>query len=142
MTKPQRPRRTPRPPIVVRLPPPTPEERERAARILAEWIGEQRKRRALNLALTPHASRPIPDVMRAEVIAVRHPFFAVELPGGFTVVELIGGDVDKGEVVSGDFESLGGAKMRNETRRMSLSVFVQDYGCTREVLWATFKLRP
>jgi len=44
-------------------------------------------------------------------------------------------------IVVGDFESLGGATMYNESRGKSVSVSVEDYHCSAEVVLQMFRLR-
>jgi hypothetical protein len=51
------------------------------------------------------------------------------------------GDVDVDDSVTGDFETLGGMTVRNETRKTDLSVFVQDFHCSAEVVLQTYRLR-
>lgn len=46
--------------------------------------------------------------------------------GGYTSFEVLGGEVECGDVISGDLESLGGETWRNETQMEDLDVFVED----------------
>jgi hypothetical protein len=81
--------------------------------------------------------------MRARVIAVDPGrVFAVRTNGGITIMEIYGrGDVDVDDLVTGDFETLGGMTVRNETRKTDLSVFVQDFHCSAERVLQTYKLK-
>jgi hypothetical protein len=78
--------------------------------------------------------------MRAEVIAVKPgSFFAVQTSGGITVVENPSGcDVQVGDVIRGNFETLGGESMYNETQLEEMDVFVQDFHCSRQVVRQTY----
>ncbi len=80
--------------------------------------------------------------MRARVIAVDPGrVFAVRISGGITVMEIHGGeDVQVGEFVVGDFESLGGATVHNDKGK-PLTVEVQDFHCSAEVVLQTYGLK-
>ena len=61
-------------------------------------------------------------------------FFAVKVDGGdYTIVETLGGDVEGGDVISGKLHSLRGEDLYNETQRVRLSAFIQDFHCTDDV---------
>ena len=71
--------------------------------------------------------------MKAKIIAVnfKKGFVAVSTGGGITVFELLGGyDVEVGDVISGDLESLGGETFVNETQSEEMDVYVQGVHCT------------
>ena len=58
---------------------------------------------------------------------------AIETDHGITVFELLGGyDVDKGDVFSGNLESLGGETFFNESKQEKMDVFVQGIYCSME----------
>ena len=44
----------------------------------------------------------------------------------FTTFELHGNEVEIGDIISGDLESLGGATWYNETKMENIDVFVED----------------
>ncbi|MHB1011956.1 MAG: hypothetical protein ACYC37_03505 [Desulfobacteria bacterium] len=68
--------------------------------------------------------------MKGRVVAVnqRKGMILVETTDGeCSLVELLGGyDVNTGDVIEGDLESLGGEMLRNVTSKEKMSVFVQD----------------
>lgn len=59
---------------------------------------------------------------------------AVEVEDGeFSVIELLGGhDVKMNDIISGNLEFLGGAKLYNESQKESMSVNIQSASCTKK----------
>lgn len=71
--------------------------------------------------------------MKAKVIDINNKrgFVAVETANGITVFELLGlYEVELGDIISGNLESLGDRTFRNETRQESLKVYVQGIHCS------------
>ena len=58
-------------------------------------------------------------------------FIAVETDSNeFSVIELLGGyEVEIGDVISGDLETLGGEEVINKTQDEEMDVFIQDCHC-------------
>lgn len=52
--------------------------------------------------------------------------------GDYTVFELLGDEVEIGDVVEGDLHALGGETFLNVTQRQRIDVFVQEVHCTRQ----------
>lgn len=71
--------------------------------------------------------------MKASVIAIntKKGFVAVSTENGITVFELLGGyEVEIGDVISGNLDSLGGETFINETQSEEMDVYVQGIRCT------------
>jgi hypothetical protein len=67
--------------------------------------------------------------MRGVVRRVSHVngFAAIETSAGeYTIAELLGGELEAGDQVEGNLESLGGATLMRLPSRERLRVFVQD----------------
>ncbi|WLI77092.1 hypothetical protein Q5705_00545 [Kosakonia sp. H02] len=53
--------------------------------------------------------------------------------GEFAIAELIGScDVERGDVVSGNIHTSGGAALFNETQEESMDVFIKEYGLSEQ----------
>jgi hypothetical protein len=73
--------------------------------------------------------------LRGPVVGVnlKRGFVAVRTDGGLTIVELLGGyDVQLGDTIAGNLESLGGESLYNETRMEAMDVSIQNFHCSDE----------
>ncbi|WP_457571530.1 hypothetical protein [Desulfovulcanus sp.] len=57
---------------------------------------------------------------------------AVETSLGYSILELLGDDVEIGDIISGNLDSLGSETVRNETQMENIEVFIQDCHCTAQ----------
>jgi len=71
--------------------------------------------------------------MIGKVRAINHKegLIAVETDSNeFSIIELLGGyDVEMGDIISGDLESLGSETVINKTQKEEMDVFIQDCYC-------------
>ena len=71
--------------------------------------------------------------MKGTVISVnqRKGFVAARTDHGITVIELLGGyEVEVGDVLTGDLDTHGGEKLRNETKSETMDVYIQAIHCS------------
>jgi uncharacterized protein YbjQ (UPF0145 family) len=59
-------------------------------------------------------------------------FFALRTDYGYTVLEVHYGELEMGDVVSGDLDSHGSARFHNETQGGRIDGYVQAIQATRE----------
>ena len=71
--------------------------------------------------------------MKGTVIAVNQQkgFIAVQLDGGITVIELLGGyEVSVGDIICGNLEDHGGETLRNVTENEDMDAYIQGVHCS------------
>ena len=78
----------------------------------------------------------INDKTRGTVIAFnpKRSLGAVKIHGGdYCYMEFLGSEPEPGDVLMGNFESLGGKTVFNETRQINMEVFIEDYHMPRDL---------
>lgn len=73
--------------------------------------------------------------MEGRIVFVNHKreMAALLTDGGYTVFELLGSEVDAGDVITGDLESLGRETWQNATKKEKIDVAVEDIHCSRAI---------